>query len=147
MTHRRPLARDRSPTLVRAAVITVVITLSGSVLGLVRDLLLARYFGADGGTDAFLVAWTVPETAFPLVVEGAMAFLLVPLFSRALADGRREPRERGGRHAAAHRGGAGRSRRSPVAAGAPLDRPRSSRPGLADPQLAVTCTRLTALTS
>src|SRR5690349_19041737 len=74
-------------TLARAALLTMVITLSGSLLGLVRDLLLARYFGATGGTDAFLVAWTVPETAFPLVVEGVMSFLMVPLLSRAIAGG------------------------------------------------------------
>ena len=81
-------------TLMRAAVVTVVITLSGSLLGLVRDLLLARFFGANGGTDAFLVAWTVPETAFPLVVEGAMSLLMIPLFSRALSQqrARRRPR-------------------------------------------------------
>ena len=106
----------------KAAVVTVVITLSGSLLGLVRDLLLARYFGANGGTDAFLVAWTVPETAFPLVVEGAMSFLMMPLFSRALAD------------AAGNRATVGRGRRLPrivavlvaasiaVAVGAPCDR-------------------------
>jgi putative peptidoglycan lipid II flippase len=130
-------------SLVRAAAVTVVITLSGSLLGFARDLLVARYFGADGGTDAFLVAWTVPETAFPLVVEGAMAFLLVPLFSRALTEGR-EPRD-------------------VVAATLPrivaalalasvavmMFAPwivRLIAPGLADPALAVTCTRLTALT-
>src|SRR5262249_5397287 len=76
------------PTLMRAAVVTVVVTLSGSLLGLVRDLLLAGFFGADGGTDAFLVAWTVPETAFTLVVEGAMSFLMTPLFSRSLEQSR-----------------------------------------------------------
>src|SRR5207237_5023965 len=80
---RRPAVASK--TLAHAAVLTIAVTLAGSLLGLVRDLLLARYFGANGATDAFLVAWTVPETAFPLVVEGALAFLLVPLFSRALA--------------------------------------------------------------
>lgn len=129
--------------LVRATVVTVAITLSGSLLGFVRDLLLARYFGANGGTDAFLVSWTVPETAFPLVVEGAMAFLLVPLFSRALAAGR-EPREVVAATlprvvlalAAAS---------AAVAAFAPWIVALIA-PGLADPALAVTCTRLTALT-
>jgi putative peptidoglycan lipid II flippase len=133
----------RGGGLVRAAIITVVITLSGSVLGLVRDLLVARYFGADGGTDAFLVAWTVPETAFPLVVEGAMAFLLVPMFSRALTAGR-DPREVVA--ATLPRIVAVLSLASiAVAAGAPWI-VRLIAPGLADPQLAVTCTRLTALT-
>ena len=129
--------------LVRAAVVTVAITLSGSLLGFVRDLLIARYFGADGGTDAFLVAWTVPETAFPLVVEGAMAFLLVPLFSRALAEGR-EPRDVVA--ATLPRIVVVLSLASiAVVAFAPWI-VHLIAPGLADPALAVTCTRLTALT-
>ena len=133
----------RGGGLVRAAVITVVITLSGSMLGLIRDLLVARYFGANGGTDAFLVAWTVPETAFPLVVEGAMAFLLVPMFSRALTAGR-DPRAVVA--ATMPRIVAVLSLASiAVAAGAPWI-VRLIAPGLADPQLAVTCTRFTALT-
>ncbi|MEV4089134.1 lipid II flippase MurJ, partial [Nonomuraea fuscirosea] len=52
-----------------------------------RDLTLGTTFGADAETDAFLVAWTIPETAAPLLIEGAMAFVLVPLFSRALEAG------------------------------------------------------------
>ncbi len=54
------VAPARSDALARAAALTVVVTMSGSLLGFVRDLLLARFFGATGGTDAFLVAWTVP---------------------------------------------------------------------------------------
>jgi putative peptidoglycan lipid II flippase len=139
------LTRAGKPdALARAAVVTVVITLSGSLLGLVRDLLLARFFGATGATDAFLVAWTVPETAFPLVVEGALAFLLVPMFSRALAEPGVVARDLVAQTAprillvlavtAAT-----------VAAGAPV-LVHLIAPGLADPALAVTCTRLTALT-
>jgi putative peptidoglycan lipid II flippase len=134
-------------TLVRAAIVTVVVTLSGSVLGLVRDLLLARLFGANGGTDAFLVAWTVPETAFPLVVEGAMSFLMIPLFSRALTDASAEM------HAIRGVVAATLPRvvvvlvtlSATVALGAPV-LVRVVAPGLADPALAVTCTRLTSIT-
>ena len=72
--------------IVRATTLTAALTLAGSALGLLRDLLLARFFGATGETDAFLVAWTVPETASPLLIEGAMAFLMVPIFVRALAE-------------------------------------------------------------
>jgi putative peptidoglycan lipid II flippase len=133
-------------TLARAALLTVVITLSGSVLGLARDLLVARFFGATGATDAFLVSWTVPETAFPLVVEGALAFFLVPLFSRALSGADPMPAVRdlvattAPRILAVLATGA-----AAVALGAPL-LVHLIAPGLADPALAVTCTRLTALT-
>ncbi|SDL37574.1 putative peptidoglycan lipid II flippase [Nonomuraea maritima] len=71
-----------SSATVRAVGITAVLTGCGSALGFVRDLALGMLFGADAGTDAFLVAWTIPETAAPLLIEGAMAFVLVPLFSR-----------------------------------------------------------------
>lgn len=75
----------RGPSfLARAFGITAVLSVAGSALGLLRDLLLARFFGADKGTDAFLVSWTVPETAAPLLIEDAMAFLMVPAFSLAL---------------------------------------------------------------
>ncbi len=127
-------------TLMRAAVVTVVITMSGSLLGLVRDLLLARFFGADGGTDAFLVAWTVPETAFTLVVEGAMSFLMIPLFSRALAQSRQVVATTLPRIVAVLVVASGT-----VALGAPV-LVHVVAPGLADPALAVTCTRLTSLT-
>jgi putative peptidoglycan lipid II flippase len=71
--------------LARAAVLTAALTAAGALLGLVRDQLLAVTFGAGDSTDAFLVAWTVPEFAATLLIEDAMALLLVPAFSAALA--------------------------------------------------------------
>jgi putative peptidoglycan lipid II flippase len=55
------------------------------VLGLVRDQTVAHFFGAGVESDAFLIAWTVPEMASTLLIEDAMALLLVPAFSHALA--------------------------------------------------------------
>lgn len=68
----------------RAASITAVLTAVATALGFGRDLLMARIFGASTNTDAFLVAWMIPETAAPVLIEGALSFLLVPLFSRAI---------------------------------------------------------------
>jgi putative peptidoglycan lipid II flippase len=70
--------------LARAAVLVAVLSGLGALLGFVRDLLIAQYFGASAGTDAFVVAWTIPETATPLLMEGTMSALLVPLFSHEL---------------------------------------------------------------
>ncbi len=56
----------------------------GSLLGLIRDMYIARYFGASADTDAFLVAWTIPETVTPVLGEGALLYLLVPLLSREI---------------------------------------------------------------
>jgi putative peptidoglycan lipid II flippase len=57
------------------------IVLAGNLLGFVRDLLIADLFGASAKTDAFLVAWTIPETTSTLLLEGAMVYVLVPLLA------------------------------------------------------------------
>ncbi|MEU0952481.1 lipid II flippase MurJ [Streptomyces niveus] len=71
--------------LARAALLTAVLTAAGALLGLVRDQTIAHLYGAGPDTDAFLVAWTVPEVASTLLIEDAMALILVPAFSLALA--------------------------------------------------------------
>ncbi|WP_103530717.1 murein biosynthesis integral membrane protein MurJ [Streptomyces sp. SM11] len=138
--------------LARAAAATAVLTVLGAVLGLVRDQAIARYFGASDASDAFLIAWTLPEMAATLLIEDGMALLLVPAFSLALT----------GRGAT---GGEGAS--DPVRDLVAATLPRLClllsggaalliagapwvvgilAPGLADPRLAVDCTRLTAVT-
>ncbi|MEV5881761.1 lipid II flippase MurJ [Streptomyces sp. NPDC052020] len=71
--------------LARAALLTAALSVAASVLGLARDQALARLFGAGSETDAFLVAWTVPEFAATLLIEDGLAFALIPMFSLALS--------------------------------------------------------------
>jgi len=78
-------APDSRRFLAKAALITAVLSLTGSLLGLARDQSLARLFGAGSETDAFLVAWTIPEFAATLLIEDGLAFALIPAFSLALA--------------------------------------------------------------
>ena len=77
-----------SRLVMRASLVSMVLVALGSVLGLVRDLLVAGLNGATAETDAFLLGWMVSETAQPLLVEGAMALVMVPAFCRALASDR-----------------------------------------------------------
>ncbi|WP_405948109.1 MATE family efflux transporter [Streptomyces prunicolor] len=76
---------DSRSFLAKAALITAALSLTGSLLGLARDQSLARLFGAGSETDAFLVAWTIPEFAATLLIEDGLAFALIPAFSMALA--------------------------------------------------------------
>ncbi|MFC8790238.1 lipid II flippase MurJ [Streptomyces cinereoruber] len=126
---------------------TAGLTAVGSVLGLVRDQILAGYFGAGAATDAFLVAWTVPEFASTLLIEDAMALILVPAFSRALA--RRGDGALGDPVRALVRGTLPRLAltvglaAAVLVVAAPL-LVAALAPGLPDPALAIDCTRLTA---
>jgi putative peptidoglycan lipid II flippase len=66
--------------LARTTILVAAWLITSSCLGLLRDLSLAGLFGASSDTDAFLVAWTIPETVSVLLMEGAMSYLLVPVF-------------------------------------------------------------------
>ncbi|WP_432191177.1 lipid II flippase MurJ [Streptomyces sp. bgisy027] len=151
---RRPPAprRPSAPTrrfLARATLLSAALSMAGALLGLGRDQALAHLFGAGAESDAFLVAWTVPEMASTLLIEDGMAFVLVPAFSVALA--RRAARGPGSpdpvralvssslpRLCLALAGTA-----ALLAAGAPM-LVSLLAPGLSDPSPAVSCTRLTA---
>ncbi|MGD9000933.1 MAG: murein biosynthesis integral membrane protein MurJ [Granulosicoccaceae bacterium] len=56
-------------------------TLLSRVLGLLRDIVLARIFGAGAGTDAFFVAFKIPNFFRRLFAEGAFAQAFVPVLS------------------------------------------------------------------
>ncbi len=56
-------------------------TLISRVFGLLRDITIATYFGATGGTDAFLVAFKIPNFMRRLFGEGAFSLAFVPIFS------------------------------------------------------------------
>lgn len=139
--------------LARAAAGTAVLTVVAAVLGLVRDQAIARYFGASDASDAFLIAWTVPEMAATLLIEDGMALLLVPAFSLALTRRAAATGDAPGpdpvrdlvattlpRLFLLLSGGA-----ALLVAGAPWA-VGVLAPGLADPRLAVDCTRLTSVT-
>lgn len=133
--------------LARAALVTAVLSVAGSLLGLVRDQALARLFGAGRDTDAFLVAWTVPEFAATLLIEDGLAFALIPAFSLALA--RRAQGAGGDPVRALVAGTLPRLSLAFVAVGVLVAALAPQlvgvlAPGLPDPGLAVDCTRLTA---
>nr|WP_206171895.1 murein biosynthesis integral membrane protein MurJ [Thiorhodococcus mannitoliphagus] len=56
-------------------------TFLSRVLGFARDLIIARLFGADAATDAFFVAFKIPNFARRLFAEGVFSMALVPVLS------------------------------------------------------------------
>ncbi|MFE1577911.1 lipid II flippase MurJ [Streptomyces fradiae] len=152
MERPRPAGGAWAPSnrfLARAALLTGAFTAVGALLGLLRDQLLAHTFGAGPDTDAFLVAWTVPEFASTLLIEDAMALVLVPAFSRALAAraeagaGGHDPVRDLVRATLPRTAAVTAAVAALVAAAAPLLVPLLA-PGLPEQRLAVDCTRLTA---
>lgn len=57
-------------------------TLTSRVLGLVREILTAGFFGATRNLDAFYVAYTLANLSRQLLAEGALSASFVPVFAR-----------------------------------------------------------------
>ena len=63
-----------------------VATMTSRVFGLVRDQVLAYYFGAGDAMDAYRVGFKIPNLLRDLFAEGAMSAAFVPTFTRHVAE-------------------------------------------------------------
>lgn len=61
-------------------------TFISRILGLVRTQIFAIFFGAGDMTDAYYVAFRIPNLLRDLFAEGAMSASLVPVFTRVRAQ-------------------------------------------------------------
>jgi putative peptidoglycan lipid II flippase len=97
-----PRAANRLPILARVeqrgsgrrlAWSTAIFSLAtglSRVFGLVREIVVRRYFGVEGaGINAFTVAFQVPNLVRALVADAALSSAFVPVFSELLEKGER----------------------------------------------------------
>ena len=80
-------------SIVRNSMTIGGLTLVSRVLGFVRDQLMAHFVGAGFASDAFLVAWRLPNLFRALFAEGAFSAAFVPMFNRVIGTAEREGRE------------------------------------------------------
>ncbi len=78
------------PAIARAASVIALGNVASRVLGLAREVVKARLFGASGQVDALNIALIVPIQIYELVTGGIVNSALVPVFSEY------EPQERRG---------------------------------------------------
>ena len=79
--HRRRLARSTA--------IFAGATAGSRILGLLREIIVRRYFGVEGSINAFTVAFAVPNLVRSLVADQALSGAFVPVFSGLLERGER----------------------------------------------------------
>jgi putative peptidoglycan lipid II flippase len=77
----------KPPGLLRSSGVVGTMTMLSRVLGLLRDMVIARYFGAGTGADAFFVAFKIPNFLRRLFAEGAFAQAFVPVLSSYRSQG------------------------------------------------------------
>ncbi len=76
-----------SRQLLKSTAVVSSMTLISRILGFVRDMLIARLFGVDIATDAFFVAFKIPNFFRRLFAEGAFAHAFVPIIANYREQG------------------------------------------------------------
>jgi len=83
-----------SESVVRSAGMVSVAMAMSRVTGLLREIVMARLFGAGFVYDAFLLGFRIPNLTRDLFAEGALSSAFVPIFTQTLAQkGRKEAAE------------------------------------------------------
>lgn len=73
--------------LLRSAALISSLTLISRITGLVRDILIARSFGAGPLSDAFWVAFRIPNLLRRLFAEGAFSQAFIPILGEVRSTG------------------------------------------------------------
>ena len=75
-----------SKSFIRSSSIVSAMTFISRILGLIRDFVIARLFGANELTDAFLVAFRIPNFFRRLFAEGAFSQAFLPILAETKAN-------------------------------------------------------------
>lgn len=75
--------RSSKPSVARSAGTVGAFTLLSRFGGLFRDAVFANLFGASTASDAYLMAFTIPNTFRTLVAEGSLTVAFLPVFREA----------------------------------------------------------------
>jgi putative peptidoglycan lipid II flippase len=74
----------------RAAALMMGSVLLSRILGYARDAVIAWQHGATTETDAYFVAFTIPDFLNYLLAGGSLSITFIPIFARYLAEGKEE---------------------------------------------------------
>jgi len=72
---------DEKKQIAKAAGIMSVATFISRILGYVKDMILAGFFGATGTADTFFVAFRIPNLLRELFAEGSMSSAFIPVLT------------------------------------------------------------------
>ena len=81
-----PAATLPAVSLFKSASTVSLLTLASRITGLGRELLIATTFGASASTDAFNVAFRIPNLLRRLFAEGAFSQAFVPILAATRAS-------------------------------------------------------------
>lgn len=73
--------KTKQQSLLRSTSLVSLMTFISRMLGFMRDMVLAQFFGAEAGMDAFIIAFRIPNFMRRLFAEGAFSQAFVPVLA------------------------------------------------------------------
>lgn len=83
----------KSSSVAKTTGLVSIITMLSRVFGMLRDTIVASYFGAGYVSDAFYLAFTIPNLLRRFVAEGTMLPAFVPVFTDQLKDSKESAKQ------------------------------------------------------
>ncbi|HUH67125.1 MAG TPA: murein biosynthesis integral membrane protein MurJ [Syntrophales bacterium] len=77
----------------KAAGVVSLATMLSRIFGFLRDMVVAAFFGAGLTTDAFFIAFRIPNVLRRLIGEGSLTVSFVPVFTECLKNKKEEAYE------------------------------------------------------
>ena len=86
---------NKSPSVLKAAWIIAVVTIVSKLIGFVRDIIIANYYGAAMVSDAYYYAYQIPSLSLILLggVGGPFHSATVAIFSKLIPNLQEKPTE------------------------------------------------------
>ena len=81
---------NENDLVTRAAGVVGIFTFLSRILGLIRDMFIANFFGSGMSADAFFVAFRIPNLLRRLFAEGSLTVSFIPVFTEYLQNKSRE---------------------------------------------------------
>lgn len=92
----KKIINSQQNTVLSAATLIMVMIVASRVLGLVRQRVLANYF-APADLSLFFAAFRLPDAIFEILVFGTFSSAFIPVFTKALKEGKERAWEIAGR--------------------------------------------------
>ena len=86
MTRSKKQTDNENDRLTKAAGVVGSATLLSRIFGFIRDVVIAWFFGAGLSSDAFFVAFRIPNLLRRLFAEGSLSIAFIPVFTDTLTN-------------------------------------------------------------
>lgn len=80
---------NQQTNILSAAAIIMINVAASRILGLLRDRLLATYFGSSAQLGVYFAAFRLPDMIFQLLVMGALATAFIPVITSLITRGQK----------------------------------------------------------